>query len=490
MTFERLYSRHAGDVYRYALVVMRNPQDAEDVTQTTFLNAYRAMAAGQEPESPKNWLIAIAHNVCRQRFRQRQRRPLEAPLREDVAEAAVEEREDGYSAEDIQRALGQLAFSQRSALVLRELEGRSYAEIAEILGLSASAVETLLFRARRALREQLEGTLTCAEAELYLSKQADGELSRADRGQLRAHLRQCPECATLARKQRASRSALKGFWGGLPVPSAFLGGGGGVAVATKAAAVLVGGAAVLGGGYAAERESVPHPVQAAASRAVPGFPRSGNQVPVSRAGAAASASEPGSRRSRNRVAGSFAPPRRHVPTLPAHASPVAVAAVSKPHVAVPGSPRSGNRVPVSRPAATPAHPAASEPGSRRSRNQVAGSSASAPGHVGRSGATSSGVPPGQAAKSSPASEPGSRRSRNQVPESSTQAQGSASGETPSSSPSGQSKAKSHGNGSGAVAPEPVVPVPASPVSPPTTITTTDTTAVPAHVLPGHSKAGK
>src|SRR5438874_6148595 len=69
--FERMYRRYVGDVYRYALAVMRNPTDAEDVTQTTFLNAYRAyVEKGNRPEKPHNWLIAIAHNVCRQRFRQ------------------------------------------------------------------------------------------------------------------------------------------------------------------------------------------------------------------------------------------------------------------------------------------------------------------------------------------------------------------------------------------------------------------------------------
>src|SRR6266568_773390 len=151
--FERLYRKHLADVYRYTLAVLRNPQDAEDVTQTTFMNAYRAMQNGERPEVPKNWLIAIAHNACRQRFRQAQRRPKEMPLFEEAAEAAVDDHEDEYSAEDIRRALGYLAFNQRSALVMRELEGRSYEEIAAIMGLNLSAVETLIFRARRALRE-------------------------------------------------------------------------------------------------------------------------------------------------------------------------------------------------------------------------------------------------------------------------------------------------------------------------------------------------
>src|SRR5919202_5752019 len=175
--FEKLYQRHVGDVYRYALVVMRNPTDAEDVTQTTFMNAYRAFARGERPRTPQNWLIAIAHNVCRQRFRQQQRRPNETPLEEDLAQSAIED-EDAPSAEDIRRALSHLAFNQRAALVMRELEGRSYAEIAEVLDLSTSAVETLIFRARRALREQLEGGLTCREAEFAISRQLDGRLPR------------------------------------------------------------------------------------------------------------------------------------------------------------------------------------------------------------------------------------------------------------------------------------------------------------------------
>jgi RNA polymerase sigma factor (sigma-70 family) len=265
--FERLYKRHAGDVYRYAMAVMRNAQDAEDVTQTTFMNAYRAMQAGERPDMPKNWLITIAHNVCRQRFRQAQRRPLESPLFEDAAEVAVPEQEEGYSAEDIHRALGQLAFNQRAALVMRELEGRSYAEIAQMMDLSVSAVETVIFRARRALREQLEGTLTCAEAEWFLSKQLDGELDRKERGDLRAHLRACDECSALARKQRASRGALKAVLGGIPLPGSLLGfgsSGGAVAIAAKAAAIVAAGAVVGTGGYEAAKKVEHHSAAGAA----------------------------------------------------------------------------------------------------------------------------------------------------------------------------------------------------------------------------------
>jgi RNA polymerase sigma factor (sigma-70 family) len=252
--FERLYKRHVGDVYRYALAVMRNPADAEDVTQTTFLNAYRAYAEkGSRPEKPQNWLIAIAHNVCRQRFRQSARRPAEVSFEDDIADTVPTD--DAPTGDDIRRALGHLAFNQRAALVMRELEGRSYVEIAEILEVSTSAVETLIFRARRALREQLEESLTCGDAEFAISRQLDGRLGRHERGQLRAHLRECAECAAFARRQRAHRGALKAL-AFVPLPSSltsFFGGGSGAAVGTglalKTAAAVTAGMAIGGASY-------------------------------------------------------------------------------------------------------------------------------------------------------------------------------------------------------------------------------------------------
>ncbi|MDX6412797.1 MAG: hypothetical protein QOH23_207 [Gaiellaceae bacterium] len=272
--FERLYKRHVGDVYRYALAVMRNPADAEDVTQTTFLNAYRSyVEKGSRPEKPQNWLIAIAHNVCRQRFRQSSRRPAEVGFEDDIADTIADD--DTPSGEDIRRALGHLAFNQRAALVMRELEGRSYVEIAEILDVSTSAVETLIFRARRALREQLEGSITCGEAEFAISRQLDGRLPRGERGQLRAHLRECAECSSFARRQRAQRGALKTL-ALVPVPTSLtslFGGGSGATVGTglalKAAAAVTAGLALGGAGYEGVRHApwhAPRPSAAALAK--------------------------------------------------------------------------------------------------------------------------------------------------------------------------------------------------------------------------------
>jgi RNA polymerase sigma factor (sigma-70 family) len=151
LAFERLYRRYVKDVYHYSLALLRNPADAEDVTQTTFMNAYRAFKRGEQPEKPQNWLIKIAHNAARTRYARSMRRVKEVPLDDHLDSLPVSEDEKPDVAEVLD-ALGRLPLNQRAALVMRELEGRSYAEIADTLGVSVPAVETLIFRARRSLK--------------------------------------------------------------------------------------------------------------------------------------------------------------------------------------------------------------------------------------------------------------------------------------------------------------------------------------------------
>src|SRR4029453_13954476 len=88
VTFEELYRGHRADVFRDALRELGNVQDAEDVTQAAFVDAYRAVLRGTQPQSPRAWLLAIAENVRRRRFRTAQRRPRELPLDEDFPLAA------------------------------------------------------------------------------------------------------------------------------------------------------------------------------------------------------------------------------------------------------------------------------------------------------------------------------------------------------------------------------------------------------------------
>src|SRR5438132_11883038 len=168
--FEGFYREHVAEVYQYALAVLANSADAEDVTQQTFLNAYRAFQRGEKPRKPHNWLIKIAHNVCRMRWRQSGRRPQEVPL-EHVSEPAARDDEQP-SLDELLSELARLPLQQRAAIVMCEVEDRSYAEIADLLETTVPAVEALLFRARtslRARRESLAGVLGIAPVPASLS---------------------------------------------------------------------------------------------------------------------------------------------------------------------------------------------------------------------------------------------------------------------------------------------------------------------------------
>jgi RNA polymerase sigma-70 factor, ECF subfamily len=152
-SFEELYRGHHGDVYRVVLREVGNVHDAEDVTQAAFLDAYRAVLRGTQPQSPRAWLIAIAENVRRRRYRTSQRRPREEPLDADFPLAAELSHE---LAQTLAEALAELPHEQRRVFLLREFTGLSYDEIAERVDGTVASVQMLLFRARRALREQLE----------------------------------------------------------------------------------------------------------------------------------------------------------------------------------------------------------------------------------------------------------------------------------------------------------------------------------------------
>jgi RNA polymerase sigma-70 factor (ECF subfamily) len=152
-SFERLYRRHRRDVYGAVLRDVRDPDEAEDVTQIAFLNAFRAIRRGEEPDKPRAWLVTIAKNVVRRRYRALATRPQEVPLDPELAPDLLDL--DGPTAGEIAAAIRRLPPNQRAVILLREIQGRTYAEIAEELDLSLPAVETLIFRARGNLSEEL-----------------------------------------------------------------------------------------------------------------------------------------------------------------------------------------------------------------------------------------------------------------------------------------------------------------------------------------------
>lgn len=239
-----LYRRHSSDVYRYALAVLGNHADAEDLTQTTFLNAYRSLEQGVHPRKPSSWLLTIASNAIKQRFRSEKARPRQVTLDDRLADTSSDD--DGPTVGELLTALSRILPQQRQAIVLREFEGRSYKEIAGILGVTTSALETLLFRARRSLAEHLEAQLTCTEAQLAVSQAADGRLGRKERRRLREHVEECSDCAHFARVQQRHRRALRGL-ALVPIPVSLTLFKGFEGTATAATLPTIGASAAMSG---------------------------------------------------------------------------------------------------------------------------------------------------------------------------------------------------------------------------------------------------
>ncbi len=167
-----LYERFYTSVYRYALSQVRSPQDAEDATQNTFLRAFAALQRGVVPDNEAAWLFKIAHNVClSSKLAWLRRRRVETPRDLDelpVPPIALEhQRDELFGLDD---ALAAMPARLREAFLLREWQGLSYAEIAERLDTSHSAVETLIFRARRTLAAQLDAPVQRARRALGLGQ--------------------------------------------------------------------------------------------------------------------------------------------------------------------------------------------------------------------------------------------------------------------------------------------------------------------------------
>jgi RNA polymerase sigma factor (sigma-70 family) len=152
-----LYVRNYSRILRFCRSRLRSREDAEDAAQTTFAYAVGALRRGVVPTLESAWLLKIARNVCLNRWAASSRRgALEVARDPQLLEELAEGHEaTGGEAHALYEALQRLTEQQRRAIVLREWQGLSYAEIAEELELSQSAVETLIFRARRSLAREL-----------------------------------------------------------------------------------------------------------------------------------------------------------------------------------------------------------------------------------------------------------------------------------------------------------------------------------------------
>jgi RNA polymerase sigma factor (sigma-70 family) len=153
-----LYERYSAQIHGYCLHQLGSREEAEDAVQTTFMNAFRGLSRGIVPELESAWLFKIAHNVCLSRRRSSWRRgKIEAPNNFEVLQEVIPGREQ-VSDEliGLQDVLETMPENQRRAILLREWQGLTYREISAELGVTQAAVETLIFRARRALAQGLE----------------------------------------------------------------------------------------------------------------------------------------------------------------------------------------------------------------------------------------------------------------------------------------------------------------------------------------------
>lgn len=152
------YQQHGDSVFRYILLMVRDHQQAEDLTQETFIKAFRSYDSFERKANPKTWLFRIAHNVTIDFIRKQ--KPLEL-LKELVLlgksanaapEGIVEIKENSTELYD---ALGQLKAPYREVIVLRKIREFSIQETGEILNWSESKVKNTLSRALSALEKQL-----------------------------------------------------------------------------------------------------------------------------------------------------------------------------------------------------------------------------------------------------------------------------------------------------------------------------------------------
>jgi len=159
-----LFETYHGQIYRYVLGLVRSPAEAEDLTQDTFLRAYRHGESLRDPEAVRGWLYRIATHVCVDRLRQR--KPLvsldneeaenraKPPVSDAPSPLEVSERKETSAC--VQRCLDFLPDKYRAVILLHEAHSLTAPEIANLLGLTVTTVKIRIHRARRKLQEVME----------------------------------------------------------------------------------------------------------------------------------------------------------------------------------------------------------------------------------------------------------------------------------------------------------------------------------------------
>ena len=278
--FETIVDRYQGRLLGFCRQMLGSTEDAEDVLQEVFVNAYRAMLADEREINLRPWLYRIARNRCLNHLRKPTADAQDSMDMVPVVEAASTA-ERVHNREEFRQLLddvGKLPETQRTALLLREMDAMSYEEIASAMETSVPSVKSLLVRARISLAEASQARqLTCGEVRIELAEAAEG--LRKVSGPVRRHVRDCEECADFRSQVRSNDKvlaalfpagalvALKGFILsklGIGGASGAAGGGTGGAAAgagasatatagataTATGAAIGGGAAISGGGAA------------------------------------------------------------------------------------------------------------------------------------------------------------------------------------------------------------------------------------------------
>ena len=197
-------------LYRYSMKMCRQPEDAEDILQESLLAIARSVRTFRGQSSLSTWIFTIARRFCIKRRRQASATAsaaalvtLDAGLSDDLPAGDPTPYEQAETAEawrQVHAALSELDPGAREVLVLRDIEGLSAREVAQVVGASVSAVKSRLHRARGELRERLarqpsRRSATCPDIRLVFSKHLEDELSASMCTTLQAHIEDCPDCA-------------------------------------------------------------------------------------------------------------------------------------------------------------------------------------------------------------------------------------------------------------------------------------------------------
>ena len=207
--FEVIVDRYQARLLGFCRQMLGSTEDAEDILQEVFVNAYRAMLADEREIKLRPWLYRIARNRCLNHLRKPVAEGKDTMDTHPTVDAAstherVQNREEFRQ---LISDVGRLPETQRSALLLREMDAMSYEEIAQAMQTTVPSVKSLLVRARIALAEESQARLlTCGEVRLQLAEAAEG-LGKAS-GPVRRHVRECEGCHSFRDQLRSDSKVL------------------------------------------------------------------------------------------------------------------------------------------------------------------------------------------------------------------------------------------------------------------------------------------